>query len=431
MAYRLPFSRYPKAFPDEDMRLRLPQFFYETGRLPTGAEEFVRYERWGFSYASYPLMLTTLLAGMLMKGMALITTDPDWLVFAARLVSIMSATAFAYFAARIGRTLFSGPAGYLFAAIPLLLPQFIFCGLYFNNDMPAMCGGAIILYSWLLGLRDGWRLPNLVLMGVGVGVVALTYYNAYSWILLSAVVYFAVWRIHSGSWSVLKTGMPWMQALPAVGMACAIAGPFFIRAGIINHGDILGFRTIREYGMRYAVPELRPDSRPTPQHLGMSLWDMLTTTHYMGEGNNWPKITFKSFVGVFGYMTVYLPRWFYLLYGLFFVLGAILFFITVTRRWRGGDRTFGHAGLLDAVLLANAAIVFALALYYSYATDYQAQGRYLFPLMLSLAYVVASGWDEGLRIVKANPLVQRVFVAIVIIVMLGGDYVAVSQYLLA
>ncbi|WP_169275609.1 glycosyltransferase family 39 protein [Bifidobacterium moraviense] len=437
IAYRLPFSEYPKAFPDEDARLSLPQYFYDTGRLPTGAEEAVRYPGWGFSYASYPLMLTTLVAGVLMKVMGLFTSNPDWIVFAARLVSITSASAVVYFAFRTGRVLFGRPLGYLFGLFPMLLPQFIFCGLYFNNDMPALCGASMVLYAWALALRNGWQPSNAVLLGAGMGIVAVTYYNAYSWILLSLVCYACVWHSRVRDWGFLRPARSafWRITGLIVGVTAIIALPFFIRAAVINHGDFLGFATIRRYGMQYAVPELRPDLRPTPQHLGMSLGEMLTTDHYMGAGTNWLLMVYKSSIGLFGYMAVPVPNVMYWAYGVFIVAGLVGFLLACVRRLhhRGDDDTYA---VLDALMFANIVLVMGLAMYYSYATDYQAQGRYVLPMLLSVVYFVVGGWRYWVRtlVSRATPSLQTkaqwVFVAAAALLMLFGDYVAIAKYLL-
>lgn len=448
ITYRLPFSEYPKAFPDEDARLALPRFFYDTGSLPTGGEEAVRYPGWGFSYASYPLMLNTLIAGVLMRIMGLFTSNPDWIVFAARLVSILSATAVVYYAFRAGRVLFGRPMGYVLGLLPMMLPQFIFCGLYFNNDMPAVCGASMVLYAWALALGRGWRPSNAVLLGVGMGIVAVTYYNAYTWILLSLVWYAYIWHARAGNWGFLRdvSGF-WRTTGLIVGVTAVIALPFFVRAAVINHGDFLGFSTIRRYAMQYAVPELRPDLRPTPQHLGMSLGQMLTTDHYMGPGTNWLSMVYKSSIGMFGYMAVPVPTLMYWAYGVFIVVGLLGAVYGLVRRllrrragagagiaYVDGVNDANGAGdtnvVLDAIMLANIMLVMGLAMYYSYATDYQAQGRYVLPMLLSVAYFVVSGWRNWLLALTSRPVIQYVFVAVAALLMLFGDYVAIAKYLL-
>ena len=423
---RLPFSVYPKAFPDEDMRLRLPEFFYNHGYLPTGHEAEVRYERWGFSYASYPLMLTTFIAGLFMKMASFVTVNQDWLVFSARLVSIIAATVFAFFACLIGQVLFSGLYGWVFSAVILSLPQFIYCGLYFNNDMPALCGGSIVLYSWVVALRDGWKINNGIILSIGISIVALTYYNAYSWILLSIFIYFIIWMQRYGSFAFLvKSDRSfWVITATVVGLTCLLVVPWFIRTGILNHGDFLGFATIRSDSAQYGVPELKPDLRPSPKNLGMSVFEMLLTTHYMGVGRTWILVTFESLVGAFGYMNVYLPKIIYLVYAFACIVGLCLFVGSRIINLFNLKHIDWRMIVLDILMISNTVIVLGLSVVYSYATDYQAQGRYIFPMLLSLVYMVISGWKSILGLIRVDHAV-KVGVAVCIIgLMLIGDVVA-------
>lgn len=378
-------------FPDEKGRIALPWYFYEHGALPTGYEESVRMSPWGFSYASYPLMLSTVLGGSLMKLTGLVTSNPDWIVFSARLVSIVSGTVFAYFVIQISFMLFKRPFSYLFASLVIFLPQIIFCSLYFNNDIVALCGSSLILYAWLSGMRDTWSMRSAIILALGISIIALSYYNAYSWILLSLFVYFFSWhRAQDSIGSMLSEKRFLRTTLLIAGIVLVLTMPFFIRAAIINHGDFLGLSTVSRMSEQYGAEGFSPSTRPTPKHLGMSLWEMLTTTHYLGEGNTWLLSTYRSFIGVFGPLSVFLPRIVYMLYGIAFIVGTAGYIIGTATKIK--TKTYGKRILFDVAMLINIAIVVSLALQYSYATDYQAQGRYILPMILSFAYLVVQGW---------------------------------------
>ncbi|WP_140445690.1 MULTISPECIES: hypothetical protein [unclassified Bifidobacterium] len=387
-------------FPDEKWRLTLPLYFYEHGSLPTGYEESTRMTPWGFSYASYPLMLSTVLGGILMKIMGLVTSNINWIVFAGRLVCIGAGVVFAYFVIRISALLFDGPISYLFASTVIFLPQIVFCSLYFNNDIIALCGSSMILYSWLLGFKNGWSMRSGILLALGVSVIALSYYNAYSWILMSIFVYFLVWHRSSDSFvSLFQNRRFYRMTFMIIGIVLVLILPFFIRAAIINHGDFLGFSTVSRMSEQYGESNYKPSGRPTPQHLGMSLWGMLTTNHYLGGTNSWLLFTYRSFIGVFGPMKVFLPQIMYILFGLIFAIGVVGCIAgTIFDAVHGA---YGKRWYFDAVMLCNMVIVIALALQYSYATDYQAQGRYILPMVLSFMYFVTRGWSYALNAVGA------------------------------
>ena len=47
---------------------------------------------------------------------------------------------------------------------------------------------SIIIYLWILGLESNWKTKHCILLGLAVGFCALTYYNAYGYILCSALI---------------------------------------------------------------------------------------------------------------------------------------------------------------------------------------------------------------------------------------------------
>ena len=56
----------PLAAPDEGMRYQIPQFIFENGYLPHGAEEAIRNPQWGISYGFAPY-ISQILGVPLMK----------------------------------------------------------------------------------------------------------------------------------------------------------------------------------------------------------------------------------------------------------------------------------------------------------------------------------------------------------------------------
>lgn len=58
-------------------------------------------------------------------------------------------------------------------------------GTYVNTDSLALLAAAMILYAWASYLREDWTWKNCILLAVGMAVCALSYYNAYGWILCS------------------------------------------------------------------------------------------------------------------------------------------------------------------------------------------------------------------------------------------------------
>lgn len=81
-------------------------------------------------------------------------------------------------------------------------------------------------------------------------------------------------------------------------------------------------------------------------------------------------------------------------YALLFIAGILGMLLECAAKLRdrkkGGsgnpERMFWHLGLLVAILVPN-----VLNFWYSYATDYQPQGRYSMPMLIPFMYYIARG----------------------------------------
>ena len=126
---------------------------------------------------------------------------------------------------------------------------------------------------------------------------------------------------------------------------------------------------------------------------GNGTGEMLNTTQYMGK--TWVNATFQSFVAVFGYMDVYAPDWVYNVYKIVLLLGGIGIIIRLVQRLKN-DRTkqIKEQIIFHVNMLICMVIPVGLSIYYSYATDYQPQGRYCYPMLLALTYFVAKGMES-------------------------------------
>lgn len=101
-----------------------------------------------------------------------------------------------------------------------------------------------------------------------------------------------------------------------------------------------------------------------------------------GDTYMWHIRSFESFVGVYGYMQKFAPRQYYAFFALlwltfFAVLGWFL--------WKSG----GHSRLLLVFLAGSLALAVGQSMYFSWAMDFQAQGRYLFPALPMLFAVMS------------------------------------------
>lgn len=410
--------------PDEPMRYDIPKYIFEHHALPNGNMESLRNEIWGFSYAYYPFFLGPLLSAGFMKLVSIFTMNSFALLVAARFTSVLSGVLVAYFVIKIANMLFGKHTKWILIAVTTLMPQFIFLSTYVNNDIIAVAGSAMILYAWLLGMNEKWNLRSCTLLAVGIGVCALSYYNSYGWILCSIFIFFAseLWQRRKK----LSDKELWKWGIYISIVVLVIISFFFIRNAVLYHGDFLGMSSLTESSEMFAREDIKPSNRPTPQNLGMGFGEMLRTTRYIGI--NWGEATFESFIAVFSYMTIFAPDWIYNVYKFVLALGVLGVLLSFLKKVRKKEAESGTV-ILGINLLICLLIPIGLSMYYSYATDYQPQGRYCYPMLLALTCFISKGLEHLVLWIPSEKI-QRTICHILPAVFLGiTGYVYLSMYL--
>ena len=427
------------AGPDEYMRYIVARFIYEHGgKLPSGFEAEVRDSNWGFSYAVYPF-LASMVQALYMKAGSFFGTETRTLLAAARMTSVTFLSVAAFFTFLAGEKLFRGWKGFCFAVLILFLPGFQYLGSYVNCDSLALMAVSIIFYAWVCALKDGWRWKNCIILAVGIGICALSYYNAYGWILAGILYYFALAaarREDTGKAVFLKKTV--LICLIVIG----ISAWFFIRNAYLHSGDFLGFRTARNLMEQYAIPGLKPSVRQSPAELGWSLRDLFW---YRDPG--WPYIWIKlavmSFVGTFGYFNIFMKEIVSMIYIIFIGIPLAVSLVTVRRfsparktevpqqHTDGNDglfrdkkqsvRKLNPEGVFNLAMLLAMFIPVFLFVWYAYFSDLQAQGRYMISAVYAVMYFVICGCDVILE--KLHVRHTQVFYMI-----LAGLWIAGALY---
>lgn len=368
--------------PDEAMRYLIPEYIFRTGRLPDGWNSDLRNELWGFSYAFYPTFLGPLLSAGCMKIASLFTENISALVAAARFPSVVCATGTVFLSFGIGKRMFGKRGAWIYAVCLSVIPQFVFLASYVNNDMICIFGSALVLSAWVSAFMDGWDIRNGLILAAGIIVVALSYYNGYGWILCSVLLF-------AGTWIRQPDGCAGRNRMTGIGlMICltvlAATGYFFIRNAVLYDGDFLGMRTLSESARMYAAPEWKPGTRETPLSAGMSVTEMFVSRAW--TGTPWIAKLFVTFVGAFGFADVFLPLWIYGIYGALFAamaagcVGALIEWSKTRKNVPKEEKR--KTLLLYGMLVLAFLIPPVLCVYYSYAVDYQPQGRYCYPMIL-------------------------------------------------
>lgn len=379
-AWILPFNEGP----DEYMRSRIVEYIVEYGKLPTGYQQEIMDYSWGFTYGFRPILPQILEALFVRIGM-LFTTDTFSLIFAGRLSSVFCGLVFAGYVRAIAKKLFScGRMQWLFTLLTVCLPQASFLFTYLNCDSMALMASAMILWYLIKGMEDGFSVPTCLKLSFSFAVCILSYYNAYGFLITGALVYLGYY-LESSRQGEKRWKEFWSKGFLILGIVFILAGWWFVRNYFLYDGDILGLRTQDTYAEQYAMDILKPSNRQTYQNQGRSILYMLFCSDFISS-------VAKSFIGVLGPLWYALRWWMYTGYGLIFGAGIVGLVAETAGKLRSGRKAvnwkklFWHLGLVTAILVPN-----LLNIWYSYATDYQPQGRYSMPMLIPFMYYITRG----------------------------------------
>ncbi len=200
--------------------------------------------------------------------------------------------------------------------------------------------------------------------------------------------------VAGGMWQVVKGPelRPRLYRLSAlIAMAVAVAAPRIWLDRDVN-GDSAAkaakvLAAAEQHGeVRFKPSTLKND--PASSYPGRNLAAKgVSLGQVLGEPYNWTTQSWRSSLGVYGYMNAFAPDWLYLLIS----AGMMLCFAGVARLALR-DRDFR----VDLCMVGCASILVLLSsLIHSWAYDFQPQGRYLMPIAaliaaLALAHPVSS-----------------------------------------
>ncbi len=398
----LPISQAP----DEVTRLAVPFWIAQHGCLPNGFEGSIRNTLWGISYAFTPYG-NSLLSAVFIKAASMIGSNASMQVVAARLSSCISGAGTVYVVMLLGDELGFGRPVNLAMGLGLgLLPQFAFLSSYLNNDIFSVFCAALVILAWVRGLKSDWRTKDCVLLGIALGLLSLSYYFAYGLIPLSVVVFFASSFKQGADVRVVA-----VKALTVLCVALAVGGWFFVWNAVCYSGDFLGMKSYSDCGERYAAAGFKPSDHPTPKLAGERFMSPLWNS-------GWLLLTFKSSVGVLGYMDCYLPNIAYKAVLALLVVGAALNIVpglgeSSLRCMFAGEPRKRRVVIAALMLTALAPVLFSA--YRSWATDYEPQGRYIISTWVPVLLFCGMGLNRLMSALK-TPVVRTGAIMVLIAV---------------
>jgi hypothetical protein len=362
--------------PDEIHHFEAAKYYVSHFLPPDIGDPEVRnsYSVWGVSYLNYH-WIEYFLAG---KFMLLVSPLVSNELLAARFWNIALLAGLALFFLWKSRT---DDDVLLIASLLLITPQVWYVFSYVNNDAFPLAVSFILAYM-VTQLRIE-RLRDVLIAGLLVGLLLISKTNYYSFL-----VFIALWLCYkfppTDTARLRKLASIVLIAVSILTFRCALdfyvnGETNFVAASYLNY--VAGnFEKQESRLMKYQEEVAEPAFKPSTierdlagTHPDMRLKDKGVSYFDLFTKMNWHRWTFESFVGVYGYMNIYAPKFYYLAIALLYAaIGGYVTLVSFKRR-----EALIHLGILTF----GAALAVFMSTYLSWSYAFQPQGRYLFPVL--------------------------------------------------
>ncbi|MNW42156.1 hypothetical protein D3C74_193190 [compost metagenome] len=377
----IPFNQAP----DELQRYDVANFIFNYHMLPVAGDDRLIYGAYGVTYAASPFL--TYIIGAVFMILFDSVFDITNLYMVHRLVSILSGTISVCLVYKICEEMnFEKKFNYFVSCLFAFVPGYAFVNSYVNQDAFSICVNLFIIYFWLKCIKNNWSSKYVLLLGVGLALCLLTYLNGYVIIPLTMLLLLQAY-FHLPKKEFIKKLT--LLVIPII----IISGWWFIRSYILYDGDIIGLKQSNILSEKLAVEELKPSNRQTMYKQGVPLIKMIFDY-------KWMRYTYKSFWGAFGYMDKWMDVKYYIIISVVHFLSIIGIMLIISRiikkilkgKIKAVDFIRGHTVHFLLFLLILLSI--ALSLYYSYFSDFQPQGRYIYPALFPIVFFFCLGLKE-------------------------------------
>jgi 4-amino-4-deoxy-L-arabinose transferase-like glycosyltransferase len=306
-----------------------------------------------------------------------------WPIRISRLVTCIMSLLTVYFAYLSGAVAAGNAStGLLTGGLAAFLPQFTFRGMNVSNDALVTMTSAAAIYVIVCLIKRGFGWSLGLIAAVSIGLAFLSKVNA---VILVVPLALAILS-QEGRW------LDRLRGLWVIGAAIVIAAPWLVHNRIL-YGDILASKA-----MLTVLPEataIKPISSPYFHTV-------------------FPSLLSRSFVGVFGWMNVFMSERLYQCYAAIGILGAMGYLWSLARR---------RADLRLTAVLLTVPIVSLLSTIQLNLSFSQPQGRYLFPALTAIALLTAIGLEALPRWNRACTIVMVVILGLVNVGVLFGTVV--------
>lgn len=374
--------------PDEGARRLLTDWIHNNGKLPIGNEPELQIPNWGFSYATRPYF-TSMIGALFETMVGLFSKSDNAMLLASRFMSVVSLTLCAVYSFLIGNELFEEKIkSTLFGSIICFLPQSLFLGMYLNNDSMSLMCVSMLIYYMLKGHKSNWKVKYCIMLALSVAISLLSYYTIYPWILMCGIM-FLISLLSNKELSrkdiiskIVITGF----------VVILLAAWFFVRNAIIFDGDFLGMRAEKESMEQFVRNGGELIYLDNPQKNGVTFFRFWTQCDF-----RWYNLTKQSFIGVFGYMSVFLDEALYQKYYLIIFGGILIYIIIAAMKLLNKTEK-----VYFSFLFLSSFLVVLLSVFQSYTRDNQPQGRYIITIVFLFAYIITSALEKIKFIISSN-----------------------------
>lgn len=384
--------------PDEANHLSAAVYYRDHFLPPEIGDPAVRdsYSAWGVSYLNYH-WAEYFIAGKFAFLVSPLVQDAR---LGARLFNVFLLAvlaAFFIYRFRSDRELFIIPC------FLLITPQVWYVFSYCNNDAFALFVSVLAAYqiafsrSLFRKFLDSRKLAAAPLGGITLGLLAglLLVCKPNHWVFLLFAAAWLLLNFPVDRSTLQKYGVVTLVALSVfafrVGLDLSVNGETnFAGASYINYffnglesrpGKLLAYQE------EIAEPNFKPSTLESERYSSRPDINMrakgVPASALLSEWR-WHVLSFESFTGVYGYMNIFGPNWYY---RAMFILYSLLVLYVITAVAISKDRNWVKQVALTA---AASAISIILSFYLSWSYAFQAQGRYLFPIIPMVALLVYS-----------------------------------------
>jgi hypothetical protein len=267
--------------------------------------------------------------------------------------------------------------------ILLLSPQLWYVFSYFNGDAFGFFVGTLVILELSKLMRDPETTMPPIKIGLWLGALLLAKRNYYVLIPLLGGV--AVWHWIFFS-KIGQRQFLFKKWLKVALLAALIALPKIVYQQWVNDFNLSEKRVAQmEKSAAHGFKPSEVTAPYSPWHVNMRakgrhFLDLLST-------HDWHSISFRSMVGLYGWMNVLSPNWYY---GAIFLLYLLLF-----GRLLLPSRPFVLSELILIVIgIFGIIISFVASLMNSWTLAFQAQGRYLFPVFCIFLLLLVYKWER-------------------------------------